>query len=260
MTSPGHTTCDWLVLDRDDSVESMAPVLDGGPRPTWLGAPVMADGQPPALAVYPVVTAPMTRREAVAVAPDSSSPSPWSCARSSPRRSCSRSPRTPPTTSASPATCSRAAGSSPTPCGASRRRRSCSRGPPSRCGCRSRRSSRPSRWRSSASRSPRPRCRASLVGALVPVLPGGWPGTSPPSAACRPGAPALVALGAGLTAAVYLPLRAQLGPARLDDAVRGHRARPRAMLMTRVAARPARRPPDRPAPDRARRCCSASAR
>ncbi len=49
---------DWLVLDRDDSVESMAPVLDGGPMPTWLGAPVMTDGQPPALAVYPVVTAP----------------------------------------------------------------------------------------------------------------------------------------------------------------------------------------------------------
>jgi hypothetical protein len=49
---------DWLVLDREDSVESMAPVLDGGSRPAWLGDPVLADGQPLRLAVFPVVTNP----------------------------------------------------------------------------------------------------------------------------------------------------------------------------------------------------------
>ncbi len=30
----------WLVLNRADSVASVAPILDGGPRPAWLGAPV----------------------------------------------------------------------------------------------------------------------------------------------------------------------------------------------------------------------------
>jgi len=30
----------WLVLNRADTVESMAPILDGGPRPSWLGPPV----------------------------------------------------------------------------------------------------------------------------------------------------------------------------------------------------------------------------
>jgi hypothetical protein len=32
----------WLVLDRADSVSAVAPILDGGPRPDWLGAPVVA--------------------------------------------------------------------------------------------------------------------------------------------------------------------------------------------------------------------------
>jgi dolichyl-phosphate-mannose-protein mannosyltransferase len=44
----------WLVLDREDSVESLATVLDGGARPSWLGAPVLAEGNPLRLAVYPV--------------------------------------------------------------------------------------------------------------------------------------------------------------------------------------------------------------
>ena len=48
----------WLVLDRGDSVESLAPVLDGGPRPAWLGAPVLAEGDPLRLAVYPVEAGP----------------------------------------------------------------------------------------------------------------------------------------------------------------------------------------------------------
>jgi hypothetical protein len=30
----------WLVLNRADSVAAVAPILDGGPRPAWLGAPV----------------------------------------------------------------------------------------------------------------------------------------------------------------------------------------------------------------------------
>lgn len=48
----------WLVLDRADSVKSVAPILDGGPRPTWLGAPVLSQGDPLDLAVYPVEAAP----------------------------------------------------------------------------------------------------------------------------------------------------------------------------------------------------------
>lgn len=49
---------DWLVLDRGDSVTSMAPILDGGPRPPWLGAPILAEGEPTRLAVLPVVGTP----------------------------------------------------------------------------------------------------------------------------------------------------------------------------------------------------------
>ncbi len=45
----------WLVLDRDDSVESMAAVLDGTDHPAWLGQPVFTEGSPLRLAVYPVV-------------------------------------------------------------------------------------------------------------------------------------------------------------------------------------------------------------
>lgn len=50
----GTYAIDWLVLDREDSVEPMAPILDGGPRPTWLGDPILAEGDPLRLAVYPV--------------------------------------------------------------------------------------------------------------------------------------------------------------------------------------------------------------
>ncbi len=48
----------WLVLDRDDSVSSVAPILDGGPLPDWLGPPIMSQGSPTQLAVYPVLPAP----------------------------------------------------------------------------------------------------------------------------------------------------------------------------------------------------------
>jgi 4-amino-4-deoxy-L-arabinose transferase-like glycosyltransferase len=44
----------WLVLDREDGVKALAPILDGTSRPTWLGEPVLADGDPIRLAVYPV--------------------------------------------------------------------------------------------------------------------------------------------------------------------------------------------------------------
>ncbi len=45
----------WLVLDRDDSVKSMAPVLDGS-RPAWLGEPILLEGRPPTFAIFPVET------------------------------------------------------------------------------------------------------------------------------------------------------------------------------------------------------------
>jgi hypothetical protein len=44
----------WLVLDRGDSVESLAPVLDGRAQPAWLGSPILSEGTPLRLAVYPV--------------------------------------------------------------------------------------------------------------------------------------------------------------------------------------------------------------
>jgi hypothetical protein len=48
----------WLVLDRADAVDAVASILDGGPRPTWLGEPILADGSPTGLAVYPLVATP----------------------------------------------------------------------------------------------------------------------------------------------------------------------------------------------------------
>ena len=51
----------WLVLDRDDAVPAVAPILDGGPLPAWLGTPILAepgDGSPTRLAVYPVLATP----------------------------------------------------------------------------------------------------------------------------------------------------------------------------------------------------------
>ena len=48
----------WVVLDREDGVDAIAPILDGGARPAWWGEPVLAVGQPLRLAVYPVESAP----------------------------------------------------------------------------------------------------------------------------------------------------------------------------------------------------------
>jgi 4-amino-4-deoxy-L-arabinose transferase-like glycosyltransferase len=48
----------WLILERDDIVRSLAPILSGGPRPAWIGAPVFIvpapDGKIPRLAMYPI--------------------------------------------------------------------------------------------------------------------------------------------------------------------------------------------------------------
>ncbi|HEY7130871.1 MAG TPA: hypothetical protein VH440_01410, partial [Candidatus Limnocylindrales bacterium] len=48
----------WLVLERDDVVRSLAPILAGGDRPSWIGAPVFVVPSPkggvPQLAVFPV--------------------------------------------------------------------------------------------------------------------------------------------------------------------------------------------------------------
>ena len=48
----------WLVLDRADSVSAVAPILDGAPLPAWLGPPIMSQGSPTQLAVYPVLPTP----------------------------------------------------------------------------------------------------------------------------------------------------------------------------------------------------------
>ncbi len=45
----------WLVLDREDSVASVAPILDGAVQPAWLGPPAMTVGDPVDLAIYPVL-------------------------------------------------------------------------------------------------------------------------------------------------------------------------------------------------------------
>jgi hypothetical protein len=46
------------VLNRADSVQSVASILDGGARPAWLGAPILATGHGSSinLAVFPVCT------------------------------------------------------------------------------------------------------------------------------------------------------------------------------------------------------------
>lgn len=49
----------WLVLERDDIVRSLQPILAGGPRPTWIGAPafIVPSATPtevPRLVLYPI--------------------------------------------------------------------------------------------------------------------------------------------------------------------------------------------------------------
>jgi hypothetical protein len=45
----------WLVLDRGDAVPAVAPILDGTDQPSWLGQPILAEGTPLRMAVYPVL-------------------------------------------------------------------------------------------------------------------------------------------------------------------------------------------------------------
>ena len=48
----------WLILERDDIVSALAPILAGGPRPGWIGSPVFVvpagDGGVARLAMYPI--------------------------------------------------------------------------------------------------------------------------------------------------------------------------------------------------------------
>jgi hypothetical protein len=71
----------WLILERDDTVAAVAPILDGAPRPAWIGPPVAsrpAVASPgetalPAgavdLAVYPVCVTPGDARCSSGAAP-----------------------------------------------------------------------------------------------------------------------------------------------------------------------------------------------
>ena len=58
ITGNAKTGAGWLVLDRADSVSAVAPILDGAPLPAWLGPPIMSQGSPTQLVVYPVLPAP----------------------------------------------------------------------------------------------------------------------------------------------------------------------------------------------------------
>ena len=58
----------WLILERQSIVRSLGPILEGGPRPAWIGAPVLtipasaaqveAGDAAPTLALYPVCITP----------------------------------------------------------------------------------------------------------------------------------------------------------------------------------------------------------
>lgn len=60
----------WLILERDEIATSMAPILEGGSRPAWIGAPVFVlpaqDGGPPQIALYPICLSITDHRCAVA--------------------------------------------------------------------------------------------------------------------------------------------------------------------------------------------------
>ena len=54
----------WIVLERDEAVRSLEPVLDGTARPRWIGEPVFTldspDGGPARIALYPVCPEPLS--------------------------------------------------------------------------------------------------------------------------------------------------------------------------------------------------------
>ncbi|MBA2719586.1 MAG: glycosyltransferase family 39 protein [Chloroflexi bacterium] len=64
----------WLVLERDEIATSMAPVLRGDSRPSWIGAPVFTipgtDGGPPRIALYPICLSDADRRCSVVATAD----------------------------------------------------------------------------------------------------------------------------------------------------------------------------------------------
>ena len=104
----------------------------------------------------------------------------------------------------------------------------------SRSGCRCPRFSRPSRWpwpraRPSRSSGVRAGGRPSSPARSCRSSPGASPRTSPLERGLPTGRARTLAVGTGLTAAVYLPLLLHSLAARLDDAVR--RARPRRGLL-----------------------------
>jgi hypothetical protein len=57
---------EWLILERDSIVASLAPVLTGQSRPPWIGSPVLtiaaADGGAPRAALYPICLSPADAR------------------------------------------------------------------------------------------------------------------------------------------------------------------------------------------------------
>jgi hypothetical protein len=62
---------EWLVIERDNAVAALAPVLDGTGRPAWIGAPVftIADTSGlPRAALYPVCLSPTDARCSVVAA------------------------------------------------------------------------------------------------------------------------------------------------------------------------------------------------
>jgi hypothetical protein len=61
----------WLILERSDIVRSLSPILKGGPRPAWIGAPVFTYQVPttdpdlagiPAAAIFPICFDPTDTR------------------------------------------------------------------------------------------------------------------------------------------------------------------------------------------------------
>jgi len=57
---------EWLILERDSIVASLAPVLTGQSRPPWIGSPVLTiaatDGGAPRAALYPICLSPADAR------------------------------------------------------------------------------------------------------------------------------------------------------------------------------------------------------
>jgi hypothetical protein len=52
----------WLILERDEVATSMAPILAGEVRPSWIGPPVFTlrarDDGPPRASIYPICLSP----------------------------------------------------------------------------------------------------------------------------------------------------------------------------------------------------------